>query len=567
MSTVEDRLQLFYGLIDSKGIVKNNYCLYYTYSKQLANSIAELVQSLGGMVRIRHKVISNKREYCLIILLPQEILPSDCISINKNYNEPKEVLRKKIVDIKEMKKEEMVCISVNNPNQLYLSSHYIVTHNTFTMCMKMHLFCIKYPGARVLLTRKSLRALRDSAVITYQSVLRLTGMSEQVRTLGETRPTNFIYPYKERKENGVIYKGKSEVILAPLDTKGKALGAEYNMVYVNQPDTEGTTQEEFQLIRSRCRLTSTPYRQLICDPNPAHDKHWLLLNSTQFNPNSGLWEIITSEAKDNPNLFNHKLNEWTDFGKEYLKGMESLSGNLRESQLEGKWYSLSGMAFTDYWQPHRHVLYLESEEAVKLRVSEDIGNQYYVNVVPQDWHHYLAIDWGFGDPYVALLIAKHPSKDLYIVHKHIYIKNKDINYVADLTHSMISGYNIKSIIADRGRAESAVMEKVLGRNITTATKGAGSVIDSMNICISELNSDRWKFVNLTDSLFHEPDPELVKKRLPMGYDELPNLKKDDKTGKIADGQADHFYDAWKYFCRFLIEKERGNIGDNKFVWL
>lgn len=567
LSPIDERLELLYGLMDSKGIIKNNYCLYYTYSKQIANSVSELIQSLGGMVRIRHKIFNKKREYCLIILLPQGVLPSDNKELIKNYNEPEKELKKKIVDVKEMTEQEMICISVDNPRSLYLTKNYIVTHNTFTMCMKMHLFALKYPGARILMTRKSLTSLRNSAVITYQNILRMVGMDDEIRTLGETRPTNFIYPYKERTENGITYKGKSEIILAPLDTRGKALGAEYNMVYVNQPDTEGTTLEEFQLIRSRCRLTNTPYKQLICDPNPAHDKHWLLLRSKNIDPNTGLWNITESYAKDNPSLFNHKTNEWTENGLEFLESLSGLTGNLKSSQLEGKWYSLSGMAFSDYWQPHRHVLMLETEEAQELGVSQDIGGMHFVNSVPQDWHHYLTIDWGFGDPFVAILIAKHPKKDLYIAHKHIYITKKDINYVADLTHSMISGYNIKSIIADRGRAESHVMETVLGRSITTATKGAGSVIDSMNLVISELNSDRWKFVNLEDSLFHPPDPELVSKYLPMGYDEFPNLKKDDKTGKIADGQADHYYDAFKYFVRFLVEKNKGNIGNNKFVWL
>lgn len=39
-----------------------------------------------------------------------------------------------------------------------------------------------------------------------------------------------------------------------------------------------------------------------------------------------------------------------------------------------------------------------------------------------------------------------------------------------MTAQMVAGYNIKAIIADRGRAESAVMEYTLGMIITTAKR-------------------------------------------------------------------------------------------------
>ena len=441
------------------------------------------------------------------------------------------------------------------------------TGKTYALCLKMHLFCLKYPGVRVLLTRKSLRALRDSAVITYQNILRSTRMDQEVRTLGETRPTNFIYPKAERREDGILYSGKSEIILAPLDVQGKALGAEYNMVYVNQPDTEGTTLAEFNLIKSRARLNSSPYRQLIADPNPAHDKHWLLLNSKNNGNKDGLWTLYNSTHKDNPNLFNQETQEWTELGLEQLNELSNLPGGLRDSLFEGKWFSTSGMAFAEYWQPHKHILYLESNEAVELGVSKQLKDYTFIDSVPQDWDHYLSIDWGHGDPFVAILFAKHPKKDIIIQHKHIYITKADIYEVSRLTVEMTSGYNIKAVIADRGRAEATVMESILGKSITTAKKGAGSVMDGMNMMIAELNSDRWKFVELKESLFNEPDQELVKRNLPMGYDEIPNLKKDDKTGKVADHQADHFYDALRYFMVYWIELTRGRRKNTEFVWL
>lgn len=577
-SSIEDRIELLHGLIDTDGSVdkRDGQISYYTTSKQLSKDFRELIQSLGGICKISTKIPTytykgekkkGKLLYIIYIVLPPEIIPCSLPRKLEKYKPRQNSVLKKIKSVEEDGLKEMMCISVNNPTSLYLTKNYIVTHNTFTLCMKVHLFCLKYPGVRVLMTRKSLRALRDSAVITYQNVLRMTGMDQVVRTLGETRPTNFIYPMAERRENGVLYKGKSEIILAPLDVQGKALGAEYNMVYVNQPDTEGTTLAEFKLIKSRARLPTSPYRQLICDPNPAHDKHWLLLNSTNSGNPEGEWTLFNSTHKDNPKLYDHSAQDWTELGREQLKELANLPGGMRDSLFEGKWFSTAGMAFAEYWQPHKHVLFYETQEAVDLGVAKKLKDETYIDCVPQDWDSYLSLDWGHGDPFVAILFSKHPKKDLIIQHKHIYITKTDIYEVAHLTSQMISGYNIKAVIADRGRAEATVMESILGKSITTAKKGAGSVMDGMNMMIAELNSDRWKFVNLEDSLFNTPDPELVRRNLPMGYDEIPNLKKDDKTGKIANHQADHFYDALRYFMVYWIELTRGKRKNTEFVWL
>lgn len=437
---------------------------------------------------------------------------------------------------------------------------------TYCACWKMHLFAMKYPGVRILLTRKSLRALRDSAVVTYQNILRQSGMGDSVRVLGETRPTNFIYPKMERYENGKLYSGKSEIILAPLDTKGKALGAEYDMAYVNQPDTEGTTLEEFMLINSRCRLSNAPYRQIIADPNPAHDKHWLLTNSIQGGKEDG-WKLYTSTHKDNPMLFDHELNEWTDLGNEQIKMLSELPGNLRESLYEGKWYNTAGMAFIDYWNPSKHIIYLESSEALSLGISAESKDGRIINAVPKEWPHYVSIDWGFGDPACALLIAKHPMKDLFIIHKHIYTTEMPIGPLADMINEMVREYNIQWVVADRGRAETSIVESVLRRKIITIDKGPGSVMDRMNIAINELSSNRWKFVSTRESLFNEPDPALVAKKKPMGCEEIPSLKKDDRTGMIDSRQPDHYYDAWTYFVRNYIMSSSGNIRNKEFIWL
>lgn len=434
------------------------------------------------------------------------------------------------------------------------------------------MFCIKYPGVQVLLCRKSLPSLRNSAVKTYQGIVRDTGYEDKVRVLGETRPTEFIYEKARQVWDGVVYEGVSRIVLSQIDLQGKALGAEYDMVYINQPDTEGLTEDEFLTICSRARLSNAPYRQRLADPNPAHEQHWLKkgeiteTNSYREDGKGGKWKLIKSNHKDNPAWFDQENQQWTELGLDNIRQLEKLPENRRKNLLEGQWYSTEGMVFSESWDDSKHILRLDSDEAVRLGVSQEIYDGFYLNVVPKGWHHYLSLDWGGTDPFVAILIARHPTLDLFIAHKHIYIIEPDITKIAQMTKEMIEGYEIKDVIADKGRYESTFFQSILDLPITNAKKGAGSNEDSINICTSELNSNRWKFLPYDHSLFHEPDALLTKDKKLMGCEEIPNLKKDPKNGGIARHQQDHYYDSWKYFCRYWSQLNNSYERDI-LVWL
>lgn len=578
-SSIEDRIELLQGLMDSDGYIdKKGILLYTTVSEKLCNDFKELIQSLGGICKIKTKIPKytykgekkeGKLSYNIHVNLPNGIqacsLPRKIERLNLNNR--KYLPMRKIISIEPTEIKEAMCIAVDNPNELYLTKDFIVTHNTFAMCLKMHLYAIKYPGVKILLCRKSLPALRNSVVKTYLNILEQTGYEDRVRTLGETRPTEFHYLYDEKEYNGVVYKGKSTIVLSQIDLQGKALGAEYDMIYVNQPDTEGLTEDEFTLIASRARLQNAPYRQILADPNPASETHWLLKGSLPDVNGKIKWNLFSSIHQDNPVFYDQEKQEWTEAGIEHLEQLELLPDYLRQSQLEGKWFNTEGTAFANSWNPSKHLISLSSQKAINLNLSkfnEETGE--YENTVPQGWHHYLSIDWGGSDPFAILLIARHPDQDLFIVHKHIYIVEADIVKVANLTKQMIEGYEIKNIIADRGRIETKFMENVLGIPITNAKKGAGSVEDSINICNTELLSDRWLFVHTSESLFNEPSRELINKKRLMGVEEIPNLKIDPKTRGIAKHQQDHYFDSLKYFMRYWAELEN-SYHQPALLWL
>ena len=141
-STIENRIELLQGLLDSKGqcrITKKNKCSgieFITNSKQISDDVAELVQTLGGLVTIKYirkefLKFSPENIYKLMIKLPDTFIPFKNVGKLSKFNLPKTYEKKRcIVNIEQLDIQETVCISVDSPDKLYVAEHCIVTHNT-----------------------------------------------------------------------------------------------------------------------------------------------------------------------------------------------------------------------------------------------------------------------------------------------------------------------------------------------------------------------------------------------------------------------------------------------------
>lgn len=132
ISSVEQRMELLKGLMDTDGSALNNRVHYHTTSSQLANDVVELVQSLGGQAHINvydrekegkpteHKV-NVKMNVCPFNL---EAKKKQWWVAQRNY------ATKYIIDATYVGDTEQQCISVDSPDSTYLTDGHIVTHNT-----------------------------------------------------------------------------------------------------------------------------------------------------------------------------------------------------------------------------------------------------------------------------------------------------------------------------------------------------------------------------------------------------------------------------------------------------
>lgn len=127
-SSVEDRISLLRGLMDCDGsVVKNKRAIYSSVSIKLAEGVATLVRSLGGIASIKkEKRKKGRNGYNVNLWLP--INPFFLERKKENYL-PKKWF-KAIKSITPHNDCKMRCLTVDNTDGLYIISDFTVTHNT-----------------------------------------------------------------------------------------------------------------------------------------------------------------------------------------------------------------------------------------------------------------------------------------------------------------------------------------------------------------------------------------------------------------------------------------------------
>jgi intein/homing endonuclease/RecA/RadA recombinase len=159
-SSIEQRLSLLHGLIDTDGYVnkKKSEILFYSVSEKLADDVIDIVRSLGGMARKRFKQGSYKNKEgkriicknCFIIsfYLPDGINPCSLGRKLDNVSPRVENFCHFIKEVNLVGQEESVCIKVSSLDSLYVTKDYILTHNTSEALEVMKNFLVEIPNSK-----------------------------------------------------------------------------------------------------------------------------------------------------------------------------------------------------------------------------------------------------------------------------------------------------------------------------------------------------------------------------------------------------------------------------------
>jgi hypothetical protein len=143
-ATASSRLSLLQGLMDTDGSYSNHGAEFYSSSKKLAYQVVELVQSLGGIAKIRCKKTTHLDSYIVRVLLPEYLNPF-ILKRKREIYKPSKVFSRYITNIEYIDDAEAICISVDAPDNLYVTEHALVTHNTTTSESLCSIYVMKAP--------------------------------------------------------------------------------------------------------------------------------------------------------------------------------------------------------------------------------------------------------------------------------------------------------------------------------------------------------------------------------------------------------------------------------------
>lgn len=138
---IPDRWALLQGLLDTDGWVEGKRAVYFTsVSKTLADGVEHLARSLGAVTSRTDKLpsythngekLKGQQAYTVRMKFPT---PTNCFRLQRKISiaatiEHQSVSR--VIESVEYDRDaDAVCIAVSNPNSLYITDDFIVTHNT-----------------------------------------------------------------------------------------------------------------------------------------------------------------------------------------------------------------------------------------------------------------------------------------------------------------------------------------------------------------------------------------------------------------------------------------------------
>lgn len=140
--SVNQRLEVLRGLVDTDGEVEGSAIKITSTSKQLANDVRDIANSLGMVSKLHTKEdnqytykgvkMNGRTSYRVTIKTAKGgLLPFSSKKHKEKFKQGQTDARVYVTDIRETSRyEEMTCISVDADNKLFLTENYIPTHNT-----------------------------------------------------------------------------------------------------------------------------------------------------------------------------------------------------------------------------------------------------------------------------------------------------------------------------------------------------------------------------------------------------------------------------------------------------
>lgn len=239
--------------------------------------------------------------------------------------------------------------------------------------VKIVLMCLKYPGIRTLIVRRTYPELYANHIKPLCTLLKChASKSERIATYNDGR--------KEIK-----FPNGSEIVFKYCSNDKDAdtfQGNEYDIIAIDEATHQ--SEERYKMIIACMRGTNDFPKRMYITCNPGGEGHaWvkrLFIDrayNTGENPND--YAFIQSLVTDNIALL--------ESDPDYIRQLEALPPKLRRAWLDGDWNIFEGQFFEEFCDDPEHY---EDRQYTHVIAPFDI---------PDGWKIYRSFDWGYARPF------------------------------------------------------------------------------------------------------------------------------------------------------------------------
>lgn len=399
---------------------------------------------------------------------------------------------------------------------------------------KLHAMCLRNPGMRGLMVRKTHVSLTSTGLVTYREHVAKESIEiGQVSYYGGSMTE----PPQYRYDNG------SKIMMGGMDKPEKVMSSEYDVIYA-QEATE-LTVSDWEALNSRLRNGVVSFQQLLADCNPNAPTHWLKKRC-----DLGHAVMINSKHEDNPRLFDAGGALSTE-GAAYMARLDNLTGVRKQRLRHGLWVAAEGLIYAEY-DPEIH-----------------IRDQFKAGP-PKDWPRIWGIDFGYTNPFVCQMWAIDPDGRLYLYREIYYTRRLVEDHcrkiaqivmrdpVQDIEADGLPGAwhgewrepRPVAVVADHDAEGRATFERHMGMSTTAAHKAVTEGIQAFEARLKVQPDGRPRLYLCRDAVV-ERDPELERAERPQcTIEEIPAYVWDIREGKPPGEEPvkndDHGMDTGRY---------------------
>lgn len=401
------------------------------------------------------------------------------------------------------------------------------TGKTVAALMLIHLACLQKPGMRGLLVRKTHASLTASTLVTFRNKVAREAIAAGLLKF---------YGGSAQEPAAFRYANGSVLVVGGLDRASRLLSTEYDVCFIDEAIE--VTEEDLDTLVTRMRNGTWSRQLLLMATNPGSPTHHL-----KKRVDAGRTRILYSKHEDNPRM--HDGTDWTSYGLEYLKRLDSLTGARYQRMRWGKWVSAEGIIYEGF-DPAVHVV--------------DRFD------VPPEWTAWVTVDFGFNHPFVAQIWREDGDGRLFL-QREIFKTGTLVEDHAKQLKSLLLQLKIRprAVICDHDAEDRATLERHLGMGTTAAKKSVSDGIQAVQARLRPAGDGRPRLFIMRDAPVKR-DPVLVEASRPASTEEefpsyvwavKPNSGGDLKEEPLKE--MDDGMDA----CRYMVA-ERDLVGTVRY---